>query len=36
MSTKYNVIIDNTAVRIGMTLVGFGAWFCAGFALLKF
>lgn len=35
MSAKWNNIVDNTMVRIGMIVVVFGAWFAIGYRLLS-
>jgi len=34
MDAKWNNVMDNTAVRIGMLVVGFGAWLAIGYGLL--
>ena len=34
MDAKWNNIVDNTLVRIGMVVVGFGAWLAIGYGLL--
>lgn len=34
MDSKWNNIVDNTMVRIGMLVVGFGAWLAIGYRLL--
>ncbi len=34
MDAKWNDIVDNTMVRIGMVVVGFGAWLAIGYGLL--
>ncbi len=34
MDTKWNNIFDNTAVRIAMIVVGFGAWLAIGYGIL--
>jgi len=34
MDAKWNNIVDNTMVRIGMVVVGFGAWLAIGYGLL--
>jgi hypothetical protein len=34
MDAKWNNIVDNTMVRIGMVVAGFGAWFVIGYRLL--
>jgi hypothetical protein len=34
MDAKWNNIVDNTIVRIGMLVVGFGAWLAIGYGLL--
>jgi hypothetical protein len=34
MDAKWNAILDNMAVRIGMVVVGFGVWFAVGYGLL--
>jgi hypothetical protein len=34
MSAKYNYLIDNTAFRLGLIVVGFAAWFAASIGLL--
>jgi hypothetical protein len=36
MDAKYNWIIDNAAVRIGINLAAFGVWLLAICAVLKF
>ena len=35
MSAKWNSVVDNTLVRIGMVVVVFGAWFAIGYRLLS-
>ncbi len=35
MSAKWNNVVDNTMVRIGMVVVGFGAWFAIGYRLMS-
>jgi hypothetical protein len=34
MDAKWNNIVDNTMVRIGLVVVGFGAWLAIGYSLL--
>lgn len=34
MDAKWNHIVDNTAVRITMIVVGFGAWLAISYELL--
>jgi hypothetical protein len=34
MDAKWNNIVDNTMVRVGMVIVGFGAWLAIGYGLL--
>jgi hypothetical protein len=34
MDAKWNTIVDNTAVRIAMVVVGFSAWLALGYSLL--
>jgi hypothetical protein len=34
MDAKWNNIVDNTMVRIGLLVVGFGAWLAIGYGLL--
>ena len=34
MDAKWNDIVDNTMVRIGMVVIGFGAWLAIGYGLL--
>ncbi|HEX3091194.1 MAG TPA: hypothetical protein VHW72_01160, partial [Candidatus Angelobacter sp.] len=34
MDAKWNNIVDNTMVRIGMVVIGFGAWLALGYGLL--
>jgi hypothetical protein len=34
MDAKWNAILDNMAVRIGMVVVGFSVWFAVGYGLL--
>jgi hypothetical protein len=34
MDAKWNDIVDNTMVRIGMVVLGFGAWLAIGYGLL--
>jgi len=34
MDAKWNNVMDNVAVRIGMVVIGFGAWFALGYGLL--
>ena len=34
MDSKWNNIVYNTMVRIGMLVVGFGAWLAIGYRLL--
>ncbi len=34
MDAKWNNIVDNIAVRIGMVLVGFSVWFAVSYELL--
>jgi hypothetical protein len=34
MDAKWNNIVDNTMVRIGLVVVGFGAWLAIGYGLL--
>lgn len=36
MDAKYNEIVDNAAVRLGMLVLGFGAWLAISFLLLYF
>ncbi len=35
MDAKWNNIVDNTAVRIAMVVVGFGAWLAISYGLLS-
>jgi hypothetical protein len=35
MDAKWNNIVDNTMVRIGMVVVGFSAWLLIGYRLLS-
>ncbi|HEX4605812.1 MAG TPA: hypothetical protein VH724_17555 [Candidatus Angelobacter sp.] len=35
MDAKWNNIVDNTMVRVGMVIVGFGAWLAIGYGLLS-
>lgn len=34
MDAKWNNIVDNAAVRIGMVVAGFGIWLALSYALL--
>ena len=34
MDAKWNDIVDNPMVRIGMMVIGFGAWLAIGYGLL--
>jgi hypothetical protein len=34
MDAKWNNIVDNTMVRIGMVVIGFSAWLAIGYGLL--
>jgi hypothetical protein len=34
MDAKWNKIIDNAAVRIGMVVAGFGVWLVVSYGLL--
>jgi hypothetical protein len=34
MDAKWNNIVDNAMVRIGMVVIGFGAWLAIGYGLL--
>ena len=34
MDAKWNNIVDNTMVRIGLVVVGFSAWLAIGYGLL--
>lgn len=34
MDAKYNEIVDNAGVRLGMYVLGFGAWLMLSFLLL--
>ncbi len=34
MDAKWNNIVDNTAVRIVMIVVGFGTWLAIGYGIL--
>ena len=34
MDAKWNTVVDNMAVRIGMVVIGFSAWFALGYRLL--
>ncbi len=34
MDAKYNWIIDNAAIRIGLMIVGFAAWLSVSIGLL--
>ena len=34
MSAKYNYLMDNTAFRLGLIVVGFAAWLAASIGLL--
>jgi hypothetical protein len=34
MDAKWNNIVDNPMVRIGMVVLGFGAWLAIGYGLL--
>ncbi len=36
MDAKYNEIVDNAAVRLGMYVVGFGAWLAMSVLLMYF
>ena len=35
MDAKWNNIVDNAAVRIGMVVTGFGIWLALSYALLS-
>ena len=35
MDAKWNNVMDNIAVRIGMLVVGFGAWLAIGYGLMS-
>jgi hypothetical protein len=35
MDAKWNNIVDNTIVRIGMVVAGFSAWLLVGYRLLS-
>jgi len=35
MDAKWNNIVDNMAVRIGLVVVGFSAWLALGYSLLS-
>ena len=35
MDAKWNTVVDHVAVRIGMVVIGFGAWFALGYSLLS-
>jgi len=34
MDAKWNNIVDNPMVRIGMVVLGFGAWLAIGYGIL--
>jgi hypothetical protein len=34
MDAKWNDIVDNTMVRIGMVVIGFSAWLAISYGLL--
>ena len=34
MDAKWNDLVDNTMVRIGLVVIGFGAWLAIGYGLL--
>ena len=34
MDAKWNDMVDNMAVRLGMVIVGFGAWIAVSYSLL--
>ncbi len=34
MDAKWNNVVDNAAVRIGMVLAGFGIWLAVSYGLL--
>jgi hypothetical protein len=35
MDAKWNSVIDNMAVRIGLVVVGFSVWLALGYSLLS-
>lgn len=35
MDAKWNNIVDNTIVRIGMVVAGFGIWLAVSYGLLS-
>jgi hypothetical protein len=35
MDAKWNDIVDNMAVRLGMVIVGFGTWIAVSYTLLS-
>jgi hypothetical protein len=35
MDAKWNDVVDNMAVRLGMVIVGFGAWIALSYTLLS-
>jgi len=35
MDSKWNAIVDNIAVRIGMVIVGFSVWLAVSYGLLS-
>jgi hypothetical protein len=36
MDARYNEIVDRVGVRLGMMVLGFGAWLAISFLLLYF
>jgi hypothetical protein len=35
MDAKWNNVVDNVAVRIGLVVIGFGAWLALSYSLLS-
>jgi len=35
MDAKWNNVVDNVAVRIGLVVVGFSVWLALGYSLLS-
>jgi hypothetical protein len=35
MDAKWNAVVDNAAVRIGMVVAGFGLWLAVSYGLLS-
>jgi hypothetical protein len=35
MDAKWNRVVDNIAIRIGMVVVGFGLWLAISYGLLS-